>query len=214
LSKQGIYHLKLLDANTLEFAMKHFSEITSSAERVVDAAEGLVQRFGYNGFSYDDIAQKIGIKKPSIHHHFATKSELVATVAQRYTHRFLEQLDLIESTHADAPARLDAYVMLFEQTYAQDRQLCVCGMLGSEANDLPKNVANEVQEFFSRNLAWLAHVITAGYQGKKAIHRDEAHTRAMTFLCTLEGAMMVGRGLRSNLGPRTAIGSLVSYLLV
>ena len=31
--------------------MKHFSNITASAERVVDAAEALVQRFGYNGFS-------------------------------------------------------------------------------------------------------------------------------------------------------------------
>ncbi len=193
--------------------MKHFSDVSPSAERVLSAAEGLVQRFGYNGFSYDDIAQQIGIKKPSIHHHFATKAELVAIVAQRYTHRFLEQLDLIESTHSDAHARLDAYVTLFEQTYAQDRKLCVCGMLGSEANDLPMDVANEVQEFFVRNLAWLAHVITAGYNGKKAIHRDEANTRAMTFLCALEGAMMVGRGLRSNQGPRTAIGSLASYLL-
>jgi TetR/AcrR family transcriptional regulator, transcriptional repressor for nem operon len=193
--------------------MKHFSEITSSAERVVDAAEGLVQRFGYNGFSYDDIAQEIGIKKPSIHHHFATKSELVAVVAQRYTHRFLEQLDSIEQEHADARTRLDSYAALFEHTYAQDRRLCVCGMLGSEANDLPTEVADEVQAFFVRNLAWLVHVITLGYTGKGSIHRDEASARAMTFLCALEGAMIVGRGLRSNTGPRTSIGSLIPYLL-
>lgn len=36
--------------------MKHFSEISPTAERVVDAAEGLVQQHGYNGFSYDDVA--------------------------------------------------------------------------------------------------------------------------------------------------------------
>jgi TetR/AcrR family transcriptional regulator, transcriptional repressor for nem operon len=193
--------------------MKHFSEITASAERVVDAAEALVQRFGYNGFSYDDIAQKIGIKKPSIHHHFATKSQLVAVVAQRYTHRFLEQLDKIEKSHSNASQRLDAYVMLFEQTYAQDRLLCVCGMLGTEANDLPQEVADEVQEFFVRNLAWLVHVITAGHRGKQPIHRDEASARAMTFLCALEGAMMVGRGLRSDAGPRAAVVLLIPYLL-
>ena len=68
--------------------MKHFSEISPTAERVVDAAEGLVQQHGYNGFSYDDVAQLVGIKKPSIHHHFPKKGELVAVVAQRYTHRF------------------------------------------------------------------------------------------------------------------------------
>lgn len=102
-------------------------------------------------------------------------------VAQRYTHRFLEQLDSIEKSHTQASHRLDAYVMLFEQTYAQDRLLCVCGMLGTETNDLPQEVADEVQEFFMRNLAWLVHVITAGHRSKQPIHRDEASARAMTF---------------------------------
>ena len=40
--------------------MKHFSEISPTAERVVDAAEGLVQQHGYNGFTYDDVAQLVG----------------------------------------------------------------------------------------------------------------------------------------------------------
>jgi len=30
--------------------MKHFSEISATAERVVDAAESLIQERGYNGF--------------------------------------------------------------------------------------------------------------------------------------------------------------------
>ena len=72
--------------------MKHFSEITDSAECVVDAAEDLIQQHGDNGFFYDDISRVIGIKKPSIHHHFPTKAELVAVVVQRYTHRFSECL--------------------------------------------------------------------------------------------------------------------------
>ena len=80
--------------------MKHFSEISAMAERVVDAAEGLVQRRGYNGFSYDDVAIIVGIKKPSIHHHFPTKAELVAVVAQRYTHRFRTALLEVEGRHA------------------------------------------------------------------------------------------------------------------
>ncbi len=76
--------------------MKHFSEISPMAELVVDAAEGLIQEPGHNGFSYDDVARIVGIKKPGIHHHFPTKSELASVVAQRYTHRFREHLLQIE----------------------------------------------------------------------------------------------------------------------
>ena len=44
--------------------MKDFAELGASAERVVDAAEGLIQEHGYNGFSYDD-ARPSASKSPA-----------------------------------------------------------------------------------------------------------------------------------------------------
>ncbi|MCH8622190.1 TetR/AcrR family transcriptional regulator [Undibacterium sp. TS12] len=173
--------------------MKHFSEISASAERVVDAAEGLIQERGYNGFSYDDVASLIGIKKPSIHHHFATKSELAAVVAQRYTHRFREQLLRIEGQYAHAPERLAAYTELFEATYIRDQKLCVCGMLGAEANSLPELVVNEVDGFFAANITWLSAVIAAGQQQGQIDKAQSAGEIAQALLCAMEGAMIVGR---------------------
>lgn len=185
--------------------MKHFSEISSSAERVVDAAEGLIQQHGYNGFSYDDVAQLVGIKKPSIHHHFPKKEELVAVVAQRYTHRFRSELLNIEGQHAKAPHRLSAYAALFEQTFALDRRLCVCGMLGAETDSLPELVASEVAHFFKVNLDWLSVVIGEGQSAGLINAHINAAALAEQFLCAMEGAMMVGRGMRSSRGP-AAVG--------
>ena len=68
--------------------MKHFSDATPTAEKVLDAAEALLQHCGYNGFSFDDVGELVGIKKSSIQHYFATKAELACVVTQRYTHRF------------------------------------------------------------------------------------------------------------------------------
>jgi TetR/AcrR family transcriptional repressor of nem operon len=183
--------------------MKHFSEISPSAERVVDAAEGLIKQHGYNGFSYDDVAQLVGIKKPSIHHHFAKKEELVAVMTQRYTHRFANALLSIEEKHANALARLSAYAALFEDTFSAERRLCVCGMLGAEADSLPDIVMNEVAQFFKVNLDWLTLVISEGQQAALMIANISAGELAEQFLCTLEGAMMVGRGMRSARGPGT-----------
>jgi TetR/AcrR family transcriptional regulator, transcriptional repressor for nem operon len=181
--------------------MKHFADLSPMAEKVVDAAQGLVQQRGYTGFSYDDVAAVVGIKKPSIHHHFPTKAELVAVVAQRYTHRFREQLLRIEGQHAAAPDRLQAYAALFEQTFANERRLCVCGMLGAEAQSLPQDVAVEVRRFFEVNLHWLAQVITAGQATKQLRADARAESLAEAYLCLLEGAMMVGRGLSAQAGP-------------
>jgi TetR/AcrR family transcriptional regulator, transcriptional repressor for nem operon len=193
--------------------VKHFSEITVSAVRVVDAAEQLVQHLGYNGFSYDDIAKKIGIRKPSIHHHFPTKAELVATVAQRYTYRFSERLLKIELTEGAAINRLMMYAGLFQDTYIRDRCLCVCGMLAAESEGLPENVSSEVKSFFKTNIQWLSKVIAEGRKTPEQRSNASTEAAASIFICALEGAMVVGRGLESDDGPK-AIAKLLAPLLL
>jgi TetR/AcrR family transcriptional regulator, transcriptional repressor for nem operon len=192
---------------------KRFSDITPSAERVVDAAEGLVQQFGFNGFSYDDIARAIDIRKPSIHHHFRTKAELVQVIVQRYAHRFGQALAALEAAEADPVARLLGYGELFAATYRQDRRLCLCGILGAEAASISAEVAAEVEEFFQLNLDWVAAQLRAGVACGKLRAVAASADQAYGLLSALEGAMMVGRGMRSDNSPATAGKTYLSNLL-
>jgi len=181
--------------------MKHFSELSAMAEKLVDVAEGLIEQHGYKGFSFDDLAREVGIKKPSVHHHFPTKAELATVVAQRYSHRFHTQLIAIEGKGANPKARLLAYANLFEQTYEKNRRLCVCGMLGAEINDLSVETTIEVRKFFELNLDWLTAIFSDALT-KHALRLSaspEAHARA--YLAALEGAMIVGRGMTLNKQP-------------
>lgn len=182
--------------------MKQFTELTPSAERIADAAEDLIQTLGYNGFSYEDVARIVGIRKPSVHHHFPTKLELGAVVAQRYTHRFREALLRIEGSHGRAPARLKAYAELFEATYEKSRRLCICGMLGAEVDSLPEEIKAPVFRFFRINLEWLTQVFSEGLLDGSLRSAHNAPELAETLLCLLEGALMVGRGLPQAQGPR------------
>jgi TetR/AcrR family transcriptional repressor of nem operon len=193
--------------------MRHFSEISPAAERVLDAAEALIQSHGYNGFSYDDIARQIGIKKPTIHHHFPTKSELVTIVAQRYAHRFRTRLTDIAGRPGSAADRLRAYAQLFAGTYRQNRKLCVCGMLGADAETLPADAAAEVTRFFRVNLDWLASVMADGERAGTLRLVAQPRDHAQAFLSALEGAMMVGRGLGSDTSPEAVGRTMISSLL-
>lgn len=194
--------------------VKQFSELSASAERVVDAAQRLIQQYGYNGFSYDDIAREIDIKKPSIHHHFRTKADLVHTIVQRYADRFATLLRGIDASGGDAPARLARYGALFAATYEQDRRLCVCGILGAEAAAMSPEVALDVRAFFQLNLDWLAATIGEGERAGLLRVRGSAGEQAYGLLSTLEGAMMVGRGCGSDHSPAKAGATYVSNMLV
>ena len=181
------------------------SATAGTAARVMDVAEALIQQRGYGGFSFDDLAQAVGIRKPSVHHHFRTKAELVAALARRYTERFESALAAIDVARRDPLARLKAYVQLFATTYAQDGRLCVCGMLGAEADALPADVADAVAGFFQLNLTWLAAAFRDAQRSGQVTTVQRAANLAELMLSALEGAMVVGRGGRSGGGP-AAVG--------
>ncbi|MEB3338008.1 MAG: TetR/AcrR family transcriptional regulator [Leptolyngbyaceae bacterium] len=170
-------------------------------DRILDLAEELIQRYGYNGFSYDDIARSISIRKPSIHYHFATKAELGAAVAHRYTERFANTLQTITDTQKTAHSQLQAYIELFAQTYRRDRRLCLCGMLGAEAEALPQGMRGEIYQFFLINQEWLACVLRRGKEDGEffcAESPESPESRALLFVASLEGAMVLGRGLEAS----------------
>lgn len=164
--------------------------------QILTEAEAVVRRVGYAGFSYADLAERVGIRKPSIHHHFPAKEDLGAALVETYTDRFTEALDDIAAASRDAPERLDAYAGLY-RAGLQAGQGCLCGVLASELAGLPERVRAGVRRFFEVNAAWLATVIAEG-QAVGSIRADgDAQSQAAAVLAGLEGAMLVARALGS-----------------
>ena len=55
----------------------------STAERILDAAEDLFAARGYSATSLGDVADRVGIRSPSLYNHFRNKEALYAAVLER-----------------------------------------------------------------------------------------------------------------------------------
>lgn len=163
-----------------------------TAQRILDVAERLVQDRGYNGFSYADIAGELGIAKASLHYHFASKAELGEALIERYSARFAEALERIDSTIAGASAKLEAYSNLYTDVLRGDR-MCLCGMLAAEYQTLPPPMRTSVIRFFDANTTWLAGVLTDGQSEGTLSFAGSPAEAAQTVLSALQGAMLVAR---------------------
>ena len=161
---------------------------TGTADRVVEAATSMVQTRGYNGFSYADIADVVGIRKASVYHHFAGKGDLGQEVARRYRRAFGEAMADIESETGDPVARLDRYAELYARQLSDHGRMCLCGMLAAEYATLPASIQGEVRGFFDDQRAWLARVLREDRRPAA-----DARRRADVFLAGLEGALLVAR---------------------
>jgi TetR/AcrR family transcriptional repressor of nem operon len=166
-----------------------------TAQRILDVAELLVQSRGYNGFSYADIAGELGITKASLHYHFASKAELGEALIERYSARFTEALERIDSTTSRAGVKLDAYAGLYADVLRGDR-MCLCGMLAAEYQTLPERMHGSVIRFFDHNLTWLAGVLADGQSDGELSFDGSPANAAQTVLSALQGAMLVARPYR------------------
>ena len=93
---------------------------------LIDVATGQVRRLGYSAFSYADLADAVGIRKPSIHHHFPAKEDLGVAIVAAYTEHFSEQLARIDAKTGDMIERLRAYARLYREGL-EARRGCLCG---------------------------------------------------------------------------------------
>jgi len=167
-------------------------EQTETRSAILDIAERLVQRRGFNGFSYADVAAELGITKAALHYHFPGKAELGEALIARYATRFGEALEAIDSGDKPASEKLQAYTDLY-LTVFRDERMCLCGMLAAEYATLPDGMRQTVVRFFDQNYAWLVRQLETG-RGEGSIRLNgTAEAAAQMIVGTLEGAMLVAR---------------------
>jgi TetR/AcrR family transcriptional regulator, transcriptional repressor for nem operon len=184
---------------------------TATRTRILDSAERLVQTRGYNGFSYADVAQELGLTKATLHYHFAGKAQLGRELVARYAERFAAALAQIDAQGGEAPAKLDAYARLYAEVLRR-RRMCLCGMLAADHDTLPAPMREAVVGFFDANEAWLAGVFEQG-EGEGSLRLDgPPRDAAQALIGGLEGAMLLARPYGDVTRFETAATRLLSLL--
>lgn len=165
---------------------------SSTAQKILDVAQDLVRNRGYSAFSYADISAQIGIRKASIHYHFASKEELALALVRRYRTAFLQALQSIEQAIADPQAQLREFCHLYRGGLIH-QQMCLCGMLSAELVVLPQSVQSEVGDFFRDITAWLQALLERGVASDRLRVRGSAADEAALLLATVQGAQLLAR---------------------
>jgi TetR/AcrR family transcriptional repressor of nem operon len=178
---------------------------------ILDSAERLVQRRGFNGFSYADVAAELNVTKASLHYHFAGKAELGEALLIRYAQRFAAALAEIDARDGPAPMKLDAYAALYANVLLGER-MCLCGMLAAEYETLPPRMREVVLRFFDENERWLVGVLEIGRRDGTLAFDQPAPDAARLIMSALEGAMLVARPFADVGRFETAASGLLKSL--
>lgn len=117
----------------------------TTAGRTVAAGHRRIVIQGYSGFSFADLATDVGIRKPGIHHHFPSKSDLAVAVIARSRARIEAEAAALHEA-ADARRAVCDYARYWERCIADGSDpFCLAGVLAAEMPNLPAPVAEAVR---------------------------------------------------------------------
>jgi TetR/AcrR family transcriptional repressor of nem operon len=167
---------------------------STTSDDILACARSLIVTGGYNGFSYADIADVVGIRKASIHHHFPSKAELVRTLVGRYREAAEEGIANLEHAVSGPLEQLRAYIGYWKACIGDaSAPFCVCAMLASELPILPEEVALEIRAYFRYLAGWLASTLERGVQQKTIVLANAPRVEAEIFMAAVHGAMLSAR---------------------
>ena len=162
----------------------------TTREQLLKHAQALIRQRGYNGFSYRDLAELVGVKAASIHYYFPSKDDLLIESINEYA---AEEARLMKDIDETLPAseRLNRYAALFYGTPID--QVCLCGMLAADFASLSDRARDAVQSFYRTHERWLSKVVADGQRDGSIEWGGEAEAAGRYLFAAFQGALMSSR---------------------
>jgi TetR/AcrR family transcriptional repressor of nem operon len=152
--------------------------------QIIRVARELITTRSYLGFSFQDIAARIGIRKPSLYHHFASKEALGIAVLERAAEVFEQWTSAMT---LPAAKKLDAYIRMFRDTLHAGERVCPAGALAPGWDNIEPDLQKAALRMREVQLAWLTGVL-----GELGPPR-QARQRAGYWFAVCQGALLSAR---------------------
>lgn len=176
---------------------------------ILESAEAAVRARGYDGFSYADLAEAVGIRKASIHYHFPTKADLALALIERYSEIVFARLGQLGAVHPLAGAQLRGVIATYREAIDGGNKLCLCVALCSDRDSLNPAVLSRVADFRASTVACLRAVFARGQVDGSISGVNDPEVEALACLAQLEGAQLAARAVRDPARFDAAVASLL-----
>ena len=179
--------------------------------KILNSAQRLIQTRSFEGFSFQDIADEVGIRKASLYHHFNSKDAVAIAVLKRGADWVTGQLDATKELAP--PQRLERYFDLFHDLHGKAERMCPGGSFASVFGAVSPAVQRALHAFTKMHLDWLEGVVREGAAlGAFEIGGQAPRDVALQIFSSVQGALLTGR-LTADPGVLDAVATeLRTYL--
>jgi len=190
--------------NSLMSTSVVMKDINQTNQQILYYARNFLQCRGYNGFSYKDISQKLGIKNAAIHNYYPKKEDLVAALLEDSRKNLAANIAQIVESGGSARDQLQYYFDYALKEFDEGKSICPPGSVILNFEELPPKVQKQNLLLLDEILSWISRVLKAGLEQGEFSFSDSVEARAEVVVEALMGA----RQLSSIKGRKTLVRSI------
>lgn len=148
---------------------------------ILDAADRLLNQFGYKKMTMDNLAQEVGIAKGTLYLHFPSKEELVLAHIDRIVYRLLVKLQVIAHGDGSASERLRE-MLLTRVLFRFDNVQHYTESLSDLLADIRSSLLQRREKHFALEARVFADVLEeGGKDGSFDVEETQSTTNAILF---------------------------------
>lgn len=164
-------------------------DVSDTRLSILRAARELIQTRSYLGLSFQELADRVGIRKASLYHHFPSKEALGIAVLERSVRQFD---DWVGQLGGSPQAQLQAYILMFRDVLGAGKRVCPGGALGPGWDSIEPGLQQAVRQMRQRQIDWLTVVIGQIKRSGNKATATPAQVAAEVF-AVCQGALLSAR---------------------
>lgn len=172
--------------------------MAGTRDNILELGTRLIREKGYSGFSYQDIADVLNIKKASIHYHFKSKEELGIGILNK----IVQRLDMVEECLKQYDCALKRLDVFMEEYYAikEDSMICPISAFQTGWNNVPQKLRAKIKETTQKELQLVENMIRFGQERGEVSTKYVAREFALQILTAYKGSLQYMRVMDEPVG--------------
>lgn len=173
--------------------------MSDTRENIIELADELIRKRGFNAFSYSDIAVPLAVRNAAIHYYFPSKSDLGEAVIDVEMGKVEEYRR--ESAHLTGDEQLRLLAGVFRRNNKL-RLICLMGSLTPDYDTFDEPMRRKVKEMCTGILDWMTVALAKAREEGRLQYEGDPGDRALLVVSTLLSSLLLSRVLGANIFER------------
>jgi TetR/AcrR family transcriptional repressor of nem operon len=174
-------------------ARPKFSYKRNTKAEIIKAATAIAQTKGFHALTYQDLADRVKIRKASIHYYFPAKVDLGVDILESTRACFDGWCQELEEKKLPPLKKIEAYFDFFHFISGEGRRVCPCGAFSILWPILTGKLQKAVRKLTVAQIKWLKATLHQGGVSGDIVKTGTLDEQAQIILASLQGGLQTSR---------------------